>query len=46
MPAQPACFHRLDEIFTALRAMTSTRLDRLAAQVSVPFVQIRAAPRT
>ena len=28
MPAQPACFHRLDEIFTALRAMTSTHLDR------------------
>ena len=32
MPAQPACFHRLDEIFTALRAMTSTRLDRLAVE--------------
>ena len=46
MPAQPAWFHRLDEILSALRAMTSTRLDRLAAQVSVPFVQIRAAPRT
>ena len=46
MPAQPAWFHRLDEIFNALRAMTSTRLDRLAAQVSVPFVQIREAPRT
>ena len=46
MPAQPACFHRLDEILGALRAMTSTRLDRLATQVSVPFVQIREAPRT
>ena len=30
MPAQPAWFHRLDEIFTALRAMTSTHLDRVA----------------
>ena len=30
MPSQPACFHRLDEIFTGLRVMTSTRLDRLA----------------
>ena len=46
MPSQPACFHRLEEIFNALRAMTSTHLDRAAAQVSVPFVQIRAAPRT
>ena len=32
MPSQPAWFHRLDEIFTALRAMTSTRLDRLAVE--------------
>ena len=30
MPSQPAWFHRLDEIFTALRAMTSTHLDRAA----------------
>ena len=30
MPAQPAWFHRLDEILSALRAMTSTRLDRSA----------------
>ena len=30
MPAQPAWFHRLEEIFTAPRAMTSTHLDRLA----------------
>ena len=29
MTAQPACFHRLEEIFTAPRAMTSTHLDRL-----------------
>ena len=43
MPAQPAWFHRLDEILGALRSMTSTHLDRAAAQVSVPFVQIRAA---
>ena len=31
MPAQPAWFHRLDEIFTALRAMTSAHLDAVAA---------------
>ena len=30
MPAQPAWFHRLDEILSAPRSMTSTRLDRLA----------------
>ena len=46
MPAQPAWFHRLEEILSAPRSMTSTHLDRAAAQVSVPFVQIRAAPRT
>ena len=32
MPAQPACFHRLDEILTALRSMTSTHLDRAAVE--------------
>ena len=32
MPSQPACFHRLDEILADLRAMTSTRLDRLAVE--------------
>ena len=32
MPAQPAWFHRLEEIFTAPRAMTSTRLDRAAVE--------------
>ena len=32
MPSQPACFHRLDEIFAAPRAMTSTHLDRLAIE--------------
>ena len=30
MPAQPAWFHRLDEILTSLRAMKSTHLDRAA----------------
>ena len=30
MDARPAWFHRLEEIFTALRAMTSTHPDRLA----------------
>ena len=46
VPAQPAWFQRLDEILSALRSMTSPHLDRQAAQVSVPFVQIPAAPRT
>ena len=32
MPAQPACFHRLDEILSALRSMTSTHLDRAAVE--------------
>ena len=32
MPAQPAWFQRLDEIFTALRAMTSAHLDRTAVE--------------
>ena len=30
MPSQPACFHRLDEILTSLRAIESTHLDRRA----------------
>ena len=30
MPSQPAWFQRLEEILSALRAMTSTRLDRAA----------------
>ena len=45
MPAQPACFHRLDEILADLRSMTSTRLDRQAVEklfgVSPP--QVHAA---
>ena len=32
MPSQPAWFHRLEEIFTAPRAMTSTHLDRAAVE--------------
>ena len=35
MPAQPAWFHRLDEILLpdgALRSMTSTHLDRAAVE--------------
>ena len=32
MPAQPAWFHRLDEILSALRSMTSTHLDRAAVE--------------
>ena len=32
VPAQPACFQGLDEILSALRSMTSTRLDRLAVE--------------
>ena len=37
MPSQPACFHRLGEIFTAPRAMTSTRLDRAVPSLHPPF---------
>ena len=32
MPAQPAWFHRLDEILADLRSMTSTHLDRAAVE--------------
>ena len=32
MPSQPAWFHRLEEIFTAPRALTSTHLDRQAIE--------------
>ena len=32
IPAQPAWFHRLDEILSALRSMTSTHLDRAAVE--------------
>ena len=42
MPAQPACFHRLDEIFTAPRPMTSTHLDRLAVEKLFRVRQRRA----
>ena len=42
MPAQPPCFHRLEEIFTALRAMTSTRLDRQAVEKLFGVGQRRA----
>ena len=42
MPAQPPCFHRLEEIFTVLRAMTSTRLDRAAVEKLFRVRQRRA----
>ena len=32
MPSQPACFHRLEEIISTPRTMTSTHLDRLAVE--------------
>ena len=32
MPAQPAWFHRLDEILGTLRSMTSAHLDRAAVE--------------
>ena len=32
MPSQPAWFHRVEEILSAPRAMTSTRLDRQAVE--------------
>ena len=37
MPSQPAWFHRLDEILSALRSMTSTRLDRAVPSLHLPF---------
>ena len=42
MPSQPACLHRLEEIFTAPRAMTSTRLDRAAIEKLFRVRQRRA----
>ena len=42
MPSQPACFHRLDEILTAPRAMTSTHLDRQAIEKLFRVRQRRA----
>ena len=42
VPAQPALFHRLDEIFTALRAMTSAHLDRQAVEKLFGVGQRRA----
>ena len=32
IPSQPTWFHRLDEILSALRSMTSTHLDRAAVE--------------
>ena len=43
MPAQPACFHRLDEILADLRSMTSTHLDRARRQLAAHHVRIPAA---
>ena len=43
MPAQPACFHRLEEILGALRSMTSTHLDRARRQLAAQHVRIPAA---
>ena len=42
MPAQPAWFHRLDEIITALRFIESTRLDRAAVEKLFRVRQRRA----
>ena len=42
MPAQPAWFHRLDEILGALRSMTCTHLDRRAVQKLFRVRQRRA----
>ena len=42
MPAQPAWFHRLDEILGALRSMTSTHIDRAAVE---KLFRVRRAPR-
>ena len=42
MPSQPAWFQRLDEILSALRSMTSTRLDRAAVEKLFRVRQRRA----
>ena len=42
MPAQPAWFHRLDEILSALRSMTSADLDRAAVEKLFRVRQRRA----
>ena len=42
MPAQPACFHRLDEILADLLAIESTHLDRRAIQKLFRVRQRRA----
>ena len=42
VPAQPAWFHRLDEILSALRSMTSTHLDRAAVEKLFRVRQRRA----
>ena len=42
MPSQPAWFHRLDEILSALRSMTSTHLDRAAVEKLFRVRQRRA----
>ena len=42
MPAQPVCFHRLDEILSALRSMTSPHLDRAAVEKLFRVRQRRA----
>ena len=43
MPSQPAWFQRLEEILSALRAMTSSHLDRAAVE---KLFRVRPAPRT
>ena len=45
MPAQPAWFHRLDEILSALRSMTSTHLDRAAHDTALPATMGRGFRR-
>ena len=42
MPAQPAWFHRLDEILSALRAMIYSHLDRAAVEKLFRVRQRRA----
>ena len=42
MPAQPAWFQRLEEILSALRAMTSSHLDRAAVEKLFRVRQRRA----
>ena len=46
MPAQPACFHRLDEILTLLQGIEATHPDLgMAVVIVAPVSQTLTSPR-